>query len=146
MTRGSRRLQVSGKQHLGATQHHPQVPPESKNKACRQWVPQEPGRPCHLRLTIRKGRAGNLFQAYPGFVCPGIRSEDPDDKRYPKAKETKPEETDGRESERPIVPVSQGNPPQGTLRREGGVCSWNFWRERCKGHRARTTSQRDCGR
>ena len=35
------------------------------------------------------------------------------DKRYLKAKETKPEETDGRESERPIVPMNQGNPPRG---------------------------------
>ena len=64
-------------------------------------------------MKIRKGRAGDHFQACPGFVCPGTRNEHSDDKRYPKAKETKPEETGGRESEHPIVPVIQGNPPRG---------------------------------
>ncbi len=35
------------------------------------------------------------------------------------AKETKPAGMDGRESELLVVPAMRGNPPQGTLRREG---------------------------
>jgi group II intron reverse transcriptase/maturase len=42
-------------------------------------------------------------------------------RRYLKAKATKPEEKGGRESERHIVPVKQGNLPEGTLWREGGA-------------------------
>lgn len=42
-------------------------------------------------------------------------------RRYLKAKATKLEEKDGRESERPIVPMKQGNRPEGTLWREGGA-------------------------
>ena len=41
--------------------------------------------------------------------------------RYLRVKATKPEGMDGRESERQIVPVKQGNRPEGTLWREGGA-------------------------
>ena len=42
-------------------------------------------------------------------------------RRYPKVKATKPEERGGRESERSIVPMKQGNRPERTLWREGGA-------------------------
>jgi len=41
--------------------------------------------------------------------------------RYLRVKATKPEGMDGREPERHIVPVKQGNRPEGTLWREGGA-------------------------
>ena len=43
--------------------------------------------------------------------------------RYRMAKETKPDEKDGRKSERCILPVKPGNSPQRTRWREGGVGS-----------------------
>jgi len=42
-------------------------------------------------------------------------------RRYPKVKATKPEEKGGRESERSIVLMKQGNLLEGTLWREGGA-------------------------
>ena len=41
-------------------------------------------------------------------------------------KATKPEEMGKRESEHCIVPLTQGNLPQGTLRREGGAIAWSL--------------------
>ena len=77
------------------------------------------------------GMGEPVISSWPAWVrLPGDRSEYSDDKQYPMAKETKPKETGGRESERLIVPVMRGNPLQGTQRREGGVCLWNLWRER----------------
>ena len=58
---------------------------------------------------------------------------------YPRAKATKPEETGDRESECSVVPVSWGNLPQGTPRREGSAITWNFWRERWREHRSPET-------
>jgi group II intron reverse transcriptase/maturase len=42
-------------------------------------------------------------------------------RRYLRVKATKPEEKGGRESERSILPMKQGNLPEGTLWREGGA-------------------------
>jgi hypothetical protein len=46
-----------------------------------------------------------------------------DTRWYRQAKETKCGETDGRESERLIVPMSRGNHPERTPRREGDAVS-----------------------
>lgn len=90
-------------------------------------VTQEPGRPCHLRL-MRSG-VGNPA-SNPRLVMGGACSIAGANKRaqgrYLRDKETKPEEKGDRESECSIVPMSQGNLPEGTLRREGDTVSWNL--------------------
>src|SRR5271167_1469436 len=63
------------------------------------------------------------LQADPRLAVPS-RGDEPGTKRwYRQAKETKCGETDGRESERLIVPASRGNRPDGTPGREGDVVS-----------------------
>lgn len=51
-----------------------------------------------------------------------------------------------RESEYLIVPVKQGNPPQGTLWREGGTALRDCWRERWREDRVPQLSQRNFSR
>ena len=60
----------------------------------------------------------------PGDIASEARRTNSGTRRgYRGAKETKRGETNGRESERLIVPSSQGNPPEGTLGREGDAVS-----------------------
>ena len=56
-----------------------------------------------------------------GSIPPGKGAKKRVLRRYLKVKATKPEERDGRESERSIVLTKQGNRPEGTLWREGGA-------------------------
>jgi hypothetical protein len=82
-------------------------------------VPQEPGRPSHLHADsawYRRAKAAELG----GMV--------------------------ERESEYLIVPVKQGNPPQGTLWREGGTELRDCWRERWRERRVPQPSQRNFSR
>ena len=75
-------------------------------------VLQEPGRPCHLRLDIRMvGPATPPGRAWRRLVGP--RSEQSSAQRYPGAKATKPEEMDGRESERFHSTYELGEPAPG---------------------------------
>ncbi len=60
----------------------------------------------------------------------GHRSEQAPDRRYRLPRETGGAETGAEESEHSIVPMSSGNPPQGTRRREGGAVSPDHRRER----------------
>ena len=73
--------------------------------------------------------------------------------RYRVARETEASGTSDSGQSIPIVPVKQGNPPQGSLRREGGCReaftrrepggSMNRGEERCLAHRGQGASQRD---
>jgi len=99
------------------------VPPGSKSRACRHW-----GSPGTWEVLssplkgIRSGRAGDLFlMPSLGSTPPGKGAKKRVLKRYPKVKATKPEEKGGRESERSVVLMKQGNRPEGTLWREGGA-------------------------
>ena len=65
---------------------------------------------------------------------------------YRRAKATERGGMGERESEYLIVPEKQGNPPQGTLWREGGTELWSCWRERWREHRVPQPSQRDFSR
>ena len=95
--------------------------------ACNEVI-QEPGRPFYFRRVNCRGRepGDQSLARYgeclhhngserSGTSC-GIR----------RTKETKPEEMSERESECPILPVNQGNRPEGTLRREGDTVSWTL--------------------
>lgn len=92
------------------------------------------------------GGAAHFHQALQGcaWSCKGANKQAISGIRGPK--ETKPEETGGRESERSIVPVIWGNLPQGTPRRKGSAIAWNFWRERWKEYQVLKLSQRNCKR
>jgi len=68
------------------------------------------------------------------------------EKWYRRAKATERGGMGERESEYLIVPEKQGNPPQGTLWREGGTELWSCWRERWREHRVPQPSQRDFSR
>jgi hypothetical protein len=48
------------------------------------------------------------------------------------------------ESECLMVPMKQGNPPRGTLWRDGGTGTRNRWRERWREHRDSIPSPRNC--
>lgn len=109
-------------------------------------VSQEPGRPCHLRLDMRVGEAADLHPAFARLRLAVQRSEQAGDQRYPRVKETKPEETGDRESERSIVPRNRGNLLQGIPGREGSAITWNFWRERWREYQVPKPSQRNCKR
>jgi hypothetical protein len=91
-------------------------------------VTQEPGRPFHFHKDEYRGEEpGEQFLALygacwrhrgserTGTLC-GIQ----------RTKATKLEEKSERESECPIVPINQGNLPEGTLGRKGGTVSWNL--------------------
>jgi len=67
-----------------------------------------------------------------GSIPPGKGAKKRALRRYLRVKATKPEERGGRESERSIILMKQGNRPEGTL-----------WRERCGGHWDPKVSQRD---
>jgi len=95
--------------------------------ACGEVI-QEPGRPFHFhKEKSREREPGEQSLALygecwrhkgselTGTLC-GIR----------RTKETKLEEKSERESECPIIPMNQGNLPEGTLRREGDTVSWNL--------------------
>ena len=83
-------------------------------------VPRELGRPCRLH---RNGRLE--IPAYQLQVDPQSASQaDGDEKMgrnrwYRQAKETKCGEKVGKESERLVLPLSQGNHTEGTLGRKG---------------------------
>jgi hypothetical protein len=64
----------------------------------------------------------------------------------PPSEETKRGEKDDGESERPIRPTKQGNPPQGTQRRKGGAGDMDLLEGKTKGHRTLCKSQRNCDR
>ena len=90
------------------------------------------------------GRAGDLFlMPSLGSIPPGKGAKKRVLRRYLKVKATKPEERGGRESERSIVLMKQGNRPEGTLWREGGA----VWLEPLEGKMHGTlslkASQRD---
>ena len=64
-------------------------------------------------------------------------------RRYLKVKATKPEERGGRESERSIVLMKQGNRPEGTLWREGGAVLLEPLEGKMQGALSLKASQRD---
>jgi hypothetical protein len=64
-------------------------------------------------------------------------------RRYLKVKATKPEERDGRESERSILLMKQGNLPEGTLWREGGAVLLEPLEGKMHGTLSPEASQRD---
>jgi len=69
---------------------------------------------------FRSGGAGDLLLALPEVASAlGRERSKRVLRRYSRVKATKPEEKGGRESERQILPMKQGNLPEGTLWREG---------------------------
>jgi len=91
-------------------------------------VTQEPGRPFHFhRNKSREREPGYQSMAYYGECRRNNGSEEPGTScGIQRTKETKLEEMSERESECPILPVNQGNLPEGTLRRKGDTVSWTL--------------------
>src|SRR3982751_3456310 len=75
-------------------------------------VAQEPGRPCRLHRQFRLGNR-KTNSPEPTAARPGRWEQTGRTRRYRQAKATKRGETDGRGSERPIVPTRRGNPTEG---------------------------------
>jgi hypothetical protein len=87
----------------------------------------------------------NLQENPPGRHLLRGGSKEAGARRYPRAKETKPEETAGRESERSIVPRKRGNSPLRTLPGKGSPCCRTSRRERWQEPRIRKPSPPDSG-
>jgi hypothetical protein len=83
-------------------------------------VPQEPGRPRRLHRNSGSG-TGTSTPRCPGRALPADGSKQATQRWYRQAKATKRGETDGGESERPVLPWKLGNHSKGTQRREGGA-------------------------
>ena len=80
-------------------------------------VPRELGRPCRLHRDSRLEHRLTNSRLIHNSV-PSLWGQTGDERWYRQAKETKCGEMDGKESERLVVPLSQGD-PRGTLGREG---------------------------
>lgn len=95
--------------------------------ACSEVI-QEPGRPSHFhRDKYREREPGDQALAHSGMCLHHNGSEKAGTLcGILRTKGTKPEEMSERESECPIVPMSWGNLPEGTLRREGDTVSWSL--------------------
>lgn len=95
--------------------------------ACKEVI-QEPGRPFYFHRVNRRDREpGDQALAHYGECLRHDGSEGSGTScGIRRTKETKLEEMSGRESECPIVPLNQGNRPEGTLRREGDTVSWTL--------------------
>jgi hypothetical protein len=78
-----------------------------------------------------------------GSIPPGKGAKKRVLRRYLKVKATKPEERGGRESERSIVLLKQGNLPEGTLWREGGAVLLEPLEGKMQGTLSLKASQRD---
>jgi len=79
----------------------------------------------------------------PGSIPPGKGANKRVLRRYLRAKATKPEERGGRESERSIVLMKQGNLPEGALWREGGAILLEPLEGKMQGTLSPEASQRD---
>ena len=90
-------------------------------------VPRELGRPCSS-LKLRPENRYSKLRDDPRLCVCGRRGRKRTHPRYRQAKETKCGEKDGRESERPIVPLSQGNHPRDPGEGRGRRLM-NRWRE-----------------
>jgi hypothetical protein len=115
------------------TLHWPGVSPPagSKSTAREQGAPREPERPCRVRDLQPVGEPGDHPQPHDYAFADVGRQERADAGGNPREQgQPKPKGTPGRESECLVVPEKQGNPPEETLWREGGIGSWNRWRER----------------
>ncbi len=100
--------------------------PAWSNRGRRTWrmitrVPRELGRPCLFHRARRLEIPPTNSRLIHGSASGAGGDEQRTQRWYRKAKETKRGEMGGRESQRLIVPVSQGNHPEGTLGREGGA-------------------------
>ena len=90
-------------------------------------VPRELGRPCHLhrdgRLELRLTKSRLIHSSVPSWW-----GRTGDERWYRQAKETKCGEIGGKESERLVVPLSQGNHPRDPGEGRGRRLM-NRWRE-----------------
>ncbi len=101
----------------------------SKTMACARGDPREPGRACRLRYSIPVGRPVIKTQACPWSSARGRE-------RMSWSRMVSPSE--GNEARRegrqavgvPHSTAEAGEPTQGTLWREGGIGTWNRWRDR----------------
>ena len=88
-----------------------------------KWVSRELGRPCRLhrdcRLEPRLTNSRLIHSSVPSWW-----GRTGDDRWYRQAKETKCGETDGKESQCPIVVMKRGNGPSRTRWSEGGAALW----------------------
>ena len=95
--------------------------------ACTKVI-QEPGRSFHFhRDKFREREPGYQSLVHYGECLRHNGSEESGTLcGIQRTKETKLEEMSERESECPILPVNQGNLPEGTLRRKGDTVSWTL--------------------
>jgi hypothetical protein len=85
-------------------------------------VSRQLGRPCRLCRACRQEHRLTNSRLIHSSV-PSWWGRTGDKRWYRQAKETKCGETGGRESERLVVPMSRGNHPERTPRREGDAVS-----------------------
>jgi hypothetical protein len=85
-------------------------------------VPRELGRPCRLHRHCRLEIPAYQLQVDPRPTSEAVGDERGTKRWYRQAKETKCGEKVGKESERLVLPLSQGNHTEGTLGRKGDAC------------------------
>ncbi len=110
-------------------------------------VPQELGRPdrFHGRSSGQSGRPVHGPRAQGGLrALSSLGANEQGAARGLQGRRQQALGTNGRESERLVVPVKRGNRPDGTPWREGGAESRNRWRERWRELRVPEPSQHDC--
>jgi hypothetical protein len=91
-------------------------------------VPRELGRPCRLHRDSRLESRLSKLQVDPQLSSRADGDEKRTKRWYRQAKETKYGEMDGKESERLVVPLSQGNHPRDPGEGRGRHLM-NRWRE-----------------
>jgi hypothetical protein len=99
-------------------------------------VAREPERPCRFRRDCRLESRHPKLQVDPQLSSRAGGDEKRTKRRYRQAKATKRGETDGRESQHPVVPTKQGNHTEGTLWRERSEA--NCLTSGCKSRRRRS--------